>query len=40
MFSFDDYREILRVVKETGLNATYEEALNRDSFIILRHDVE
>ena len=40
MFSFYDYREILRVVKETGLNATYEEALNRDSFIILRHDVE
>ncbi|RKM59629.1 MULTISPECIES: hypothetical protein [unclassified Butyrivibrio] len=40
MFSFDDYREILRIVKETGLNATYEEALNRDSFIILRHDVE
>ncbi|MDO4285778.1 MAG: hypothetical protein Q4C60_10660 [Eubacteriales bacterium] len=40
MFSFDDYREIIRLIKETGLQATYEEALQRDSFIIMRHDVE
>ena len=40
MFSFEDYREILRAIKETGLYATYEEALERDSWIIMRHDVE
>ncbi len=40
MFSFDDYREILRLIKESGRQATYEEALGRDDFIIMRHDVE
>ena len=40
MFSFDDYREIIRVIKESGRYATYEEALNKDEFIIMRHDVE
>lgn len=40
MFSFDDYREIIRIIKSTGRQCSYAEALNRDSFIIMRHDVE
>lgn len=40
MFSFEDYREILRIVKGIGLQASYKEALERDRFIIMRHDVE
>ncbi|WP_027209166.1 hypothetical protein [Butyrivibrio hungatei] len=40
MFSFDDYREIVRAIKATGRYATYEEALDKDSFVIMRHDVE
>ncbi len=40
MFSYDDYREIIRLIKESGRQATYAEALGRDRFIIMRHDVE
>lgn len=40
MFSFNDYREIIRLIKETGLACTYEEAIRRDRFILMRHDVE
>lgn len=40
MFSFDDYREIVRIVKSVGTHATYKEALERDKFILMRHDVE
>lgn len=40
MFSFDDYKEIIRIIQSTGLQADYKEALNRDKFIIMRHDVE
>ncbi|MBQ7615499.1 MAG: hypothetical protein IJU77_10675 [Butyrivibrio sp.] len=40
MFSYNDYREIIRLIKETGKYATYEEAKNKDEFIIMRHDVE
>jgi hypothetical protein len=40
MFSYEDYREILRLIRESGRQATYEEALHRDEFIIMRHDVE
>ncbi|MCH4000396.1 MAG: hypothetical protein PUD05_09535 [Lachnospiraceae bacterium] len=40
MFSYDDYREIIRLIKASGRAADYEEALHRDSFIIMRHDVE
>ena len=40
MFSYDDYREIIRLLKESGRACTYEEALGRDSFVIMRHDVE
>ncbi len=40
MFSFEDYREIIRIIKESGKQATYEEALGKDEFVIMRHDVE
>ena len=40
MFSYDDYKEIIRVIQSTGLQAGYEEALTKDRFIIMRHDVE
>lgn len=40
MFSFDDYREIIRLILESGRAATYQEALGKDDFIIMRHDVE
>lgn len=40
MFSYDDYKEIIRIIKSTGLQADYKEALTRDRFIIMRHDVE
>ncbi|MCR5503136.1 MAG: hypothetical protein K6F53_09010 [Lachnospiraceae bacterium] len=40
MFSYDDYKEIIRIIKSTGLQADYREALGRDRFIIMRHDVE
>ena len=40
MFSFDDYREIIRIIKATGRHANYADALGKDRFIIMRHDVE
>lgn len=40
MFSFDDYKEIVRIVKSTGLYTDYAHAINRDKFVIMRHDVE
>lgn len=40
MFSFDDYREMIKIIKSTGRQCGYAEALNRDSFVIMRHDVE
>lgn len=40
MFSYDDYKEILRIIKSTGLQTDYEHAMSRDKFIIMRHDVE
>ena len=40
MFSFEDYRKIISIIQSTGLQANYKEALTRDKFIIMRHDVE
>ena len=34
MFSYDDYREIIRIIKAAGLQADYGSALHRDKFII------
>ncbi len=40
MFSFNDYKEIIRIIQSTGLQADYKKALQMDRFIISRHDVE
>ena len=40
MFSFDDYRKIITLIQESGRTATYAEAMTRDDFILMRHDVE
>ncbi|MDE6918031.1 MAG: hypothetical protein K2P39_14690 [Lachnospiraceae bacterium] len=40
MFSYSEYREILRIIKATGLQSDYAAALHKDKFIIMRHDVE
>ncbi|MCH5254452.1 MAG: hypothetical protein J1F41_05965 [Lachnospiraceae bacterium] len=40
MFSYEDYREIIRIIKSTGRYAHYADALGKDRFIIMRHDVE
>lgn len=40
MFSYNDYREIIRIIKSTGLQSDYASALHKDRFIIMRHDVE
>lgn len=40
MFSFEDYKEIIRIIKSTDRYTNYKEALNRDKFILMRHDVE
>jgi hypothetical protein len=40
MFSSNDYKEIIRLIKATGLNCDYPKALTRDRFILSRHDVE
>lgn len=40
MFSFEDYRRIIRLIQNTGLQCSYRQALGRDRFIIMRHDVE
>lgn len=40
MFSYDDYREIIRIIQSTGRQCSYADALHRDKFIIMRHDVE
>lgn len=40
MFSFEDYREIIRIIQSTGKACGYADAISRESFIIMRHDVE
>ena len=40
MFSYEDYKEIIRIIQSTGNQAGYEEALTADEFVIMRHDVE
>ena len=40
MFSYEEYREIIRIIKESGRYCGYKAALERDSFVIMRHDVE
>ena len=38
--SYSEYRKILKRMRETGRLCSFEEAQSRDSFIVLRHDIE
>jgi len=40
MFSYKDYCDIVKIVKESGRNATFHDARELDAFVIMRHDVE
>ena len=40
MFSYNDYREIIQAIKDSGRAKKYPEALGSDEFAIMRHDVE
>lgn len=40
MFSYEDYRKIITIIKESGRAANFHEAKDREDFIIMRHDVE
>lgn len=40
MFSYDDYKEIIRIVKSSGRYMDYKHAMDKDKFVIMRHDVE
>ncbi|MCR5798952.1 MAG: hypothetical protein K6G69_02660 [Lachnospiraceae bacterium] len=40
MFSYDDYKEIIRICKSSGRYMDYKKAMTSDSFVIMRHDVE
>lgn len=40
MFSFSDYKEIIRIIKSTDRYMGYHTALTSDQFILMRHDVE
>lgn len=40
MFSYSDYKEIIRLVKASGRACGYHDAIGRDEFVIMRHDVE
>lgn len=38
--SYEVYREIIRDVKATGKAMSYPEAIGKDEFVIMRHDIE
>lgn len=40
MFSYEEYGKIIKLVKDSGRQSTFKEALKKDSYIIMRHDVE
>ena len=40
MFSYNEYKEIISIIQSTGRQAGYAEAVKKDSFVIMRHDVE
>lgn len=40
MFSYEEYRKIIAIIKESGRAANFHEAKSREQFIIVRHDVE
>jgi hypothetical protein len=40
MFSYEDYKNIINLIQLSGRACKYPEALQADSFVIMRHDVE
>ena len=38
--SFDTYRKIIKEIKESGYYCDYKDAVGRERFIIMRHDIE
>lgn len=40
MFSYEDYKDIIRIIKSSGRASSYKKAINQDEFVIMRHDVE
>lgn len=40
MFSFREYQEIMEIIKSSGKQSDFPAAATRESFIIMRHDVE
>ncbi len=40
MFSYAEYGEIVKAIQESGRGAGFSQALERERFIIMRHDVE
>lgn len=40
MFSYEDYKEIIRIIKSTNSQSDYAGALKKEEFVIMRHDVE
>lgn len=38
--SFDVYKSIIRDIKKTGKGMSYAEAIGKDEFVIMRHDIE
>ena len=40
MFSYEDYKKIIRIIKSTERYMDYHEALTSEKFILMRHDVE
>lgn len=40
MFSYDDYRVIIDIIRASGRGKKYSEAYGSDDFVIMRHDVE
>lgn len=40
MFSYSEYVNMMDIIKKSGKLAAFDEALHRDKFVIMRHDVE
>ncbi len=40
MFSYEEYRKIIRIMQKSGKYTTFHEAKEKDEFILMRHDVE
>ncbi|MDD2969857.1 MAG: hypothetical protein PHT21_09870 [Lachnospiraceae bacterium] len=40
MFSYEEYRKIIKIMQKSGKYTTFHEAKEKDEFILMRHDVE